>query len=192
MAMTTAEARPCIYETIGRTDSVRVAVDQFCDRVLRDGELTGYFVNRDLTCLKAHQRGFLAATLAGTAHLSKRSMRDAHAQLHIQPEHYDRIVEYLVETLAALGVPALVIGEIAAKLAPPVPTPPTLPTPRAAARRPHGGGSAAVTRPADGPPGRRPWPPPPRVGKVCAPRSRLTPEQGHLSPRRRDRPGREI
>jgi hemoglobin len=107
-----------IYEAIGGADSVAAAVDQFYERVLGDEELAGYFAGVDMKRLRSHQRGFVAAAIGGPDVYQGWSMQEAHAALHVAPEHFDRVVGHLVDTLTDLGVPAPVIGEIGAKLGP--------------------------------------------------------------------------
>ncbi|WP_445189166.1 group I truncated hemoglobin [Pseudonocardia sp. Cha107L01] len=107
-----------IYDTIGGPDAVAAAVDEFYGRVLADEELRSYFAQTDLKRLRAHQRGFIAAAIGGPEIYRGRSMREAHAGLNVTPEHFDRVVGHLVDTLAGLGVPQSTIGEIGAKLAP--------------------------------------------------------------------------
>jgi hemoglobin len=113
-----ATSRTTIYDSIGGADSVAVAVDKFYVRVLDDPALVGYFDGVDLKDLRAHQRAFIAAALGGPEVYSGRSMKEAHARLHIQPEHFDLVVVHLVETLTELGVPGETIGEIGAALLP--------------------------------------------------------------------------
>jgi len=116
--MTASGKATSIYDTIGGADSVAVAVDQFYERVLADDQLAGYFVGTDLKRLKSHQRSFIAAAIDGPELYEGRPMKDAHAALHIQPAHFDRVVGHLVDTLSSLGVPESVIGEIGGRLAP--------------------------------------------------------------------------
>jgi hemoglobin len=107
-----------IYESIGGSESVSAAVEQFYGRVLADPELKGYFEDTDVRRLKAHQRAFIAAAIGGSEIYSGRSMGDAHAGMRITDAHFDRVVGHLADTLSALGVPDATIGDIAAKLGP--------------------------------------------------------------------------
>ena len=116
--MTTSGEKTSIYDAIGGAESVRLAVDQFYERVLADPDLIGYFTDTDIARLKAHQRGFIAAAIGGGEIYRGRSMKDAHAPLKIQPAHFDKVVAHLVDTLAALGVPEPIIDRIGEKLAP--------------------------------------------------------------------------
>jgi hemoglobin len=118
VVMTESGKRTSIYDAIGGAASVAAAVDRFYERVLADEQLAGYFDGVDLTRLRSHQRGFIAAAIGGPEVYAGRSMKEAHAALHVQPEHFDRVVVHLVDTLTELGVPAPVISEIGGRLAP--------------------------------------------------------------------------
>ncbi|HEY4003996.1 MAG TPA: group 1 truncated hemoglobin [Pseudonocardia sp.] len=107
-----------IYDSIGGASAVTLAVDDFYARVLSDPELKPYFDGVDMAHLIAHQRAFIGAAIGGPEIFTGRSMREAHARLHVQPDHFDKVVSHLVDTLAGLGVPEPVIAEIGAKLTP--------------------------------------------------------------------------
>jgi hemoglobin len=107
-----------IYDEIGGADAVSAAVDDFYRRVLNDAAINGYFDDTDLKRLKSHQRSFISAAIGGPAPYLGRNMRDAHAHLRVTPEHFDRVVGHLVDTLTDLDVPAPAIDAIGAKLAP--------------------------------------------------------------------------
>lgn len=116
--MTTNSGKTTIFDAIGGADAVTAAVDQFYDRVFADPDLVDYFTGVDVKRLKAHQRSFIAAAIGGSEIYKGRSMKEAHAGLNVQPEHFDKVVTHLVDTLSSLGVPDDVIAQIGAKLAP--------------------------------------------------------------------------
>jgi hemoglobin len=107
-----------IYDTIGGRDSVTAAVELFCTRVLADPTLRPYFADTDMRAQKAHMRAFLASALGGPDVYRGRDMHAAHAHLRVTDEAFDRVVDHLVWTLDALGLPDDVIEAIGAKLAP--------------------------------------------------------------------------
>jgi hemoglobin len=107
-----------IYDEIGGSTAVAAVVDSFYERVLADPHLTHYFEGVDVKRLKGHQRGFIAAAIGGAELYTGRSMREAHATLHIRPEHFDLVVGHLVDTMTSLNVPDSIIGQIGAKLTP--------------------------------------------------------------------------
>ena len=107
-----------IYDSIGGSSAVRAAVDDFYSRVLADMRLAPFFGGTDLERLKAHQRAFIAAAIAGPELFGGRDMVSAHAGLGIGHGDFDAVVGHLVGTLTGLGVPEETIGQIADVLAP--------------------------------------------------------------------------
>jgi hemoglobin len=107
-----------IYDGIGGAAAVRAAVDDFYDRVLADQGLAPFFAQTDLPRLKAHQRSFITAAIGGPEIFAGRDMATAHASLGITDVQFDAVVTHLADTLTSLGVPADIIGQIGAALAP--------------------------------------------------------------------------
>lgn len=102
-----------MYERIGGGPAIREAVDRFYRRLVEDPELAGYF-GGDLTALKRHQAALLTQVLGGPAGYTGRDIQQAHANLDITPEHFRRVVFYLVGTVWELGAPmdiVMAIGE---------------------------------------------------------------------------------
>ena len=107
-----------IYAKIGGAPSVAAAVDDFYVRVTGDPALARYFDDVDIARLKGHQRSFIASALGGPETYEGRAMTDAHAGLGISAEHFDRVVQHLVDTLVSLGVDDDTIGDIGGALVP--------------------------------------------------------------------------
>ena len=91
-------------------DVLRTAVSLFYRRVLDDDRVASYFDGVDLDRLRAHQRAFLAAGLAGPDLYSGRELAEAHAGRGITAEAFDVIVEHLLETLEDVGADETLIG----------------------------------------------------------------------------------
>jgi len=94
------------------------AVDDLYRRVIADRALTTYLDGIDIKALKNDQRSFIAAAIAGPEPYLEPAMRESHAYLNLAPEHFDRVVTHLVDTLSDLGVSASVIESVSARLAP--------------------------------------------------------------------------
>jgi hemoglobin len=107
-----------IFDSIGGQPAVTAAVDDFYARVLADPVLAGYFVDIDMSDLKAHQRSFIAAAVGGPEIYAGRDMAAAHHGLDITDADFDAVVGHLVATLDSLGVPGPTIDAIGTKLAP--------------------------------------------------------------------------
>jgi hemoglobin len=107
-----------VYEQIGGREAVSAAVDIFYERVDGDPLLRPYFAGTDMRRQKAHMRAFLASAIGGAEIYRGRDMHAAHARLGVTHEAFDRVVEHLVATLTALGVPGHLIEAIGGKIAP--------------------------------------------------------------------------
>jgi hemoglobin len=107
-----------VFDLIGGPPAVTAAVDDFYRRLIADPALTEYFDGVDMKRLKGHQRSFIAAAIGGPEPYLGRAMGETHAPLNVAPEHFDRVVDHLVETLTDLGVSGSIIEQIGVKLAP--------------------------------------------------------------------------
>ena len=97
-----------IFEQIGGPPAMTAAVDDFYRRVMADPALSPYFDGVDMRRLKNHQRAFISAAIGAPDPYLGRSM----------PDHFDRVVHHLVNTLADLGVADSIIDAVGATLAP--------------------------------------------------------------------------
>ena len=107
-----------VYDRIGGSAAVALAVDGLYDRILSDPVLAGWFAGTDMRKLKRHMRAFMAAALGGPSVYAGRDMAAAHAGMKITDVAFDHVVGHLVATLTSLGVGADVIAEIGGALAP--------------------------------------------------------------------------
>ena len=107
-----------IYEQIGGEPAMSAAVDIFYRKVLSDEDVSRFFEGTDMERQAAKQKAFLTMVTGGPNNYSGRDMRSAHARLvhdmGLNDMHFDRIVKHLGDTLSELGVPAELIGQIAA------------------------------------------------------------------------------
>ena len=107
-----------LYERIGGSAAIQVAVDRFYDRVLTDPLLAHFFEDVPMPRLKAHQFAFLSQALGGPKQYSGASMRDAHRHLAIKRRHFDAVATHLLETLRELKVPEAIVVEIGQAVTP--------------------------------------------------------------------------
>jgi hemoglobin len=115
---TAAEPEPTIYDQIGGEPALTVVVDDFYARVVADQRLSGFFAGTNMDRLKGRQVEFFAAALGGPVPYTGASMRDAHRGRGIRKEDFDRVVNHLVASLVAVGVPERTVAEIVAAVAP--------------------------------------------------------------------------
>jgi hemoglobin len=112
-AAPTAPARPTqprrlassLYERIGCAGGLLWLVDALYLRVLADPLLLSYFKHvddHDRHWLRWHMLTLLAVVAGGPSRYAGRDLRDAHAELHITGEAFDRVVGHLQATLGEL------------------------------------------------------------------------------------------
>jgi len=107
-----------VYEQIGGKPADLAAVDGLYERLLADPVIAPYFAGTDMNRQKHHRSAFMAAALGGADVYAGRDMPGAHADLGVTHDVFDRVVDHLVDTLVALGVPGEIIQAIGDKLAP--------------------------------------------------------------------------
>ena len=117
-APTATLERPNLYEAIGGAAAVSAAVEAFYERVLADPLLQPFFVDVDMTLQKSQQVAFLSQALGGPESYKGPGMKQAHAHLSIQEQHFHRVAEHLVGTLHALNVPQTLIDQIVGLVGP--------------------------------------------------------------------------
>ncbi|QLE58831.1 group 1 truncated hemoglobin [Nostoc sp. TCL26-01] len=107
-----------LYQKLGGKSAVELAVDKFYERVLHDARIKHFFENVDMNKQREHQKAFLTYAFGGAPQYNGKTMRDAHKHLvegmGLSGEHFDAVVENLLETLKELGVSDELIGEVAA------------------------------------------------------------------------------
>jgi hemoglobin len=107
-----------IYESIGGGSALAAVVDDFYARVLADPQLAGFFSGANMPKLKGRQVEFFAAALGGPDLYQGASMRKVHAGRGISQADFDQVAVHLTAALAAAGVPAGTIEQIAAAITP--------------------------------------------------------------------------
>ncbi|PZF87427.1 group 1 truncated hemoglobin [Micromonospora deserti] len=102
---------------MGGAGSVKAAVELFYDKVLAGPKLAGYLSDVDMVSQRRHLALMLTVVLGGPNEYAGRGLAEAHQPLGIPLAHYAKVGEYLAVTLAELGAPAEVIGDVQAVLA---------------------------------------------------------------------------
>jgi hemoglobin len=114
----TAADQVSIYESIGGGSALAAVVDDFYVRVLADPQLTGFFAGVNMQKLKGRQVEFFAGALGGPDSYQGASMRKVHAGRGIGQADFDKVAFHLAAALAAAGVPAETIAQIAEAITP--------------------------------------------------------------------------
>jgi hemoglobin len=112
-----------LFDKLGGAEAVKLAVDKFYDRVLRDDRVKHFFTDLNMTQQRAHQAAFLTYAFGGTDRYDGHTMREAHRELvanhGLSSKHFDAIAEDLMETLKEMGVSEELRSEVAAIAAAP-------------------------------------------------------------------------
>jgi hemoglobin len=107
-----------LLEQIGGRAAVEQVVADFYGRVLGDAKLAPFFRGVSMSRLQAHQTDFFCAALGEGDVYRGRDMTTAHAGMGVSDEAFDLVVVHLGTSLTEAGVPAAIIDQIVALLAP--------------------------------------------------------------------------
>jgi hemoglobin len=105
---------PTLFQRLGGSVSIDVAVDRLYERLLDDPELAPFFDGVPMGRQRAHQKAFLAMALGGPASYQGRGLDEAHAALRIDDHHVDLVAGHLASVLLDLGVAAELVDEVIA------------------------------------------------------------------------------
>lgn len=99
------------YEKVG-APTVREVVDHFYAVALDDPDLKPYFDGVDLARLKRHMVMLLCSVLGGPEVYEGRDLADAHRDMGITGEHYEKVGGVLVATLRDHGADEEVVQHV--------------------------------------------------------------------------------
>lgn len=101
-----------LYDTLGGSQPLKLAVDRFYVAVTQDPELAHYFEGRDLARVKRHQVLLLSQVLGAPAGYVGRELGEVHRGMGITGDDYDRVAGHLVRTLRDLDVAENVVSAV--------------------------------------------------------------------------------
>ena len=94
---------PSLYEQIGGADGIGRLVDVFYTRVLADPEMKPFFEGVQMAKLRRMQVELFSAALGGPQRYSGRPIIQAHRNLKIGLQDYQRFTRHLFDTLDDAG-----------------------------------------------------------------------------------------
>ena len=103
-----------LYGRLGGSEAIRQVTGEFYRLALDDPLLAPLFGGVDMAKLAAMQTAFLTVALGGPDAYRGRSLREAHAGLHLGDEHFDQVVGLLARALKEAGASDEDICEVAA------------------------------------------------------------------------------
>lgn len=99
------------FQRLGGEARLRVIIDHFVDRVVRDTMIGFFFRSVDIPRLKRLEFEFAAAHLGGETRYTGRPLTTAHAAHPILNGHFNRRLKILENTLRDFDVPDDVVRE---------------------------------------------------------------------------------
>ncbi|CAN5514337.1 hypothetical protein BH11ACT8_BH11ACT8_16330 [soil metagenome] len=107
-----------LYDNLGGREAIETVVRDLYDRLLEDELVAPAFAGVDVARLRRHMTSFLSAALGSELVHAGRDMGTAHAGLHITHEMFDRTAAHLVGVLESVAVPAELVVQVVATIAP--------------------------------------------------------------------------
>jgi hemoglobin len=94
-----------LYDRLGKREGIRTVVDDFYNRLLADAELGPFFEGADMEKLRRTQTDFLCEATSGPETYDGEPVREAHLRIPFTPDHIQRAVELLYDSLDSFNVP---------------------------------------------------------------------------------------
>lgn len=113
-----APASPTLYEQLGGKDNIRAVMDDFVARLKQDPRIGDQFKNTNAFRLAALLTDQVCEATGGPCRYTGMDMKAAHAGMTITKAHFNALVEVLVASMNAKGVPFDKQTAILALLAP--------------------------------------------------------------------------
>ncbi|KAM3145968.1 hypothetical protein pb186bvf_001946 [Paramecium bursaria] len=104
--------RKTLYDRLGGTIAVELAVEKFFSKVLGDPKVKGFFKTTDMKKVSGHLKLFLVMLFGGQQQYNGQGMREAHANMQLNDSHFNIIVSHLLEAFKDLCVNQDILDEI--------------------------------------------------------------------------------
>lgn len=103
-----------LYERLGGTAGITAVVEEFVTTTGKDPRIEQFFVNADLPRLKKLMVEQICQNTGGPCHYTGKTMKEAHATMHVKGGDFDAFIDDLAKTLAKLNVPKPETDELVA------------------------------------------------------------------------------
>jgi hemoglobin len=110
--MTKTASELSLFDKIGGMAAVNAAVDIFYAKVIDDPRVNRFFAQIDMDRQAGKLKAFLAYAFGAPMRYEGKSMRAAHAHMHLTEEHFNAVAGHLVATLTELNVNQDLIDEV--------------------------------------------------------------------------------
>src|SRR5687768_7934118 len=95
-----------LYDRLGSGDAITAVIEEFVGRCAADERINAKFARTDVPRLKAKLIEQVTEATGGPLAYTGRSMQQTHDGMAVTAGEFDALVEDLVATLNALGVPS--------------------------------------------------------------------------------------
>ena len=93
-----------LYDRLGGREGIADVVDDFYAQLVGDEELGEFFADANIKRLRETQTDFLCEAAGGPETYDATPVREAHVDVPFTPDHIQRAVELLYESLEAFDV----------------------------------------------------------------------------------------
>ena len=104
-----------LYDDLGGSDAIGVALDRFYEKILADERVNGFFQHVRLDQLKPKQVAFLSMAFGGPNNYQGRDMRSAHTKTRahgLNEPVFEIFMNHFRSTLEELGVDDDKVGQV--------------------------------------------------------------------------------
>lgn len=113
-----ANSDPTLYEQLGGKDSIRTVMDDFVQRLKMDTRIGDQFKHTNADRLAGLLTEQVCEATGGPCKYTGRDMKSSHVGMTITKAHFNALVEVLVDSMSAAGVPFALQTDVLALLAP--------------------------------------------------------------------------
>ncbi len=94
-----------LYDRLGGKDAITAVVDDFVNNAAGDERIKEFFANTDAAALKAKLVDQICEATGGPCKYTGKDMKTAHTGMKITEDHFNALVEVLVQSLDKFKVP---------------------------------------------------------------------------------------
>jgi hemoglobin len=107
-----------LYERLGGKEAIVKVVDEFVTNVGADSRINAFFAKTDIPRMKGHLVDLVCQSTGGPCQYAGRDMKPLHANMGIKDEHFNALVEDLVQALDKFNAPQKEKDELLGLLGP--------------------------------------------------------------------------
>jgi len=103
-----------LYERLGGTPAITAVVEEFVTTTGSDPRISQFFINADIPRLKKLMVEQICHDTGGPCEYTGKTMKESHANMHVNAKAFEAFIDDLTKTLAKLKVPQQETSEVLA------------------------------------------------------------------------------